>query len=79
LNEDNSGLLLAVRDPGSCFASRIPLLLRNGATKYQATISIVRQAPRDYERIQNAGNLPYNCFRHFFEKWSASYDFIWIS
>jgi hypothetical protein len=46
LNEDNSGLLLAVRDPGSCFASRIPLLLRNGATKYQATISIVRQAPR---------------------------------
>jgi len=36
-------------------------------------------ADRDYERIQNAGNLPYNCFRHFFEKWSASYDFIWIS
>jgi hypothetical protein len=45
LNEDNSGLLLAVRNPGSCFASGIPLLLRNRATKYQATLSIVRQAP----------------------------------
>ena len=45
-SSDNSGLLLAVRNPGSCFASRIPLLLRNRATKYQANISIVRQAPR---------------------------------
>jgi hypothetical protein len=25
----------------------------------------------DYERIQNAENLPYDCFRHFFEKWST--------
>jgi len=23
---------------------------------------------RDDERIQNTGNLPYGCFRHFFEK-----------
>jgi hypothetical protein len=45
LNEDNSWLLLAVRNMGSCFASPILLLLRNGATKYHTLISIIRQAP----------------------------------
>jgi hypothetical protein len=33
-----------VRNLGSCFASPILLLLRNGATKYQTLISIIRQA-----------------------------------
>ena len=45
MNEDNSWLLLAVRNLGSCFASPILLFLRNGATKYQTLISIIRQAP----------------------------------
>ena len=35
-----------MRNLGSCFASPILLLLRNGATKYQTLISIIRQAPR---------------------------------
>jgi hypothetical protein len=45
LNEDNSWLLLAVRNLGSCFASPILLLLHNDTTKYQTLISIIRQAP----------------------------------
>jgi len=30
-----------------------------------------RNSDRDYERIQNAENLPYSCFRYFLKKWSA--------
>ena len=45
MNEDNSWLLLAVRNLGSCFASPILLLLHNDTTKYQTLISIIRQAP----------------------------------
>jgi hypothetical protein len=47
LNEDNSWLLLAVRNLGSCFASPILLLLHNDTTKYQTLISIIRQAPSE--------------------------------
>jgi hypothetical protein len=55
LNEDNSWLLLAVRNLGSCFASPILLLLHNDTTKYQTLISIIRQAPRHHQKRRRNG------------------------
>jgi len=34
---------------------------------------------RDCERIQNTGNLPYNCFWYFLKKWWVLYVFISMS
>ena len=50
-----------MRNLGCCFASPILFLLRNGATKYQTPISIIRPAPSKEIRDKwHAENKSYN-------------------